>query len=89
MIFFHFRLIDTAQGYPGSEVGIAQALFESSVPRSEIFIVTKLHPRFLGYNSTIKAIDMSLNSLNVDYIDLFLIHAKECDDFLLTCEDGE
>jgi len=83
-----YRLIDTAQGYPGSEVAIAQALLESSVSRSEVFIVSKLHPRFLGFDSTLKAIEMSLKSLNVDYIDLFLIHAKECDEFLLQCEQG-
>lgn len=59
------------------------------MPRSEIFILTKLHPRFLGHDSTIKAIDMSLKSLNVDYIDLFLIHSKECDDYLLKCQEGE
>ena len=58
------------------------------MPRSEVFIVTKLHPRFLGYDSTIKAIDMSMKSLNVAYIDLFLIHSKECDDFLLKCQEG-
>ena len=86
---FLVRLVDTAQGYPGSEAGIAQALLESSIPRSEVFIVTKLHPRYLGYNNTIKAIEMSLKSLNVNYIDLFLIHAMECDDFLLKCEEGK
>eukprot|EP00795_Rhopilema_esculentum_P006655 gene6655-12203_t len=84
-----YRLFDTAQGYPGSEAGIAQAISESSVPRSELFIVTKLHPRYLGYESTLKAIDMSLRRLNIDYVDLFLIHSKECDDFLLKCSDGE
>eukprot|EP00794_Sanderia_malayensis_P015359 gene15359-16936_t len=84
-----YRLFDSAQGYPGSEDGIAMAMKESDVPRSDIFIVTKLHPRYLGYNSTLAAIDASLERLETDYIDLFLIHSKECDNFLLTCKEGE
>ncbi len=65
------------------------AIKQSSVPRSEIFIVTKLHPRYLGYNSTLSAIDLSLERLGTSYIDLFLIHSKECDNFLLRCEKGK
>ena len=82
------RLFDSAQGYPGSEAGIAVAMKQSRLPRSEIFIVTKLHPRYLGYNTTLEAIDDSLKRLETSYIDLFLIHSKECDDFLLSCEEG-
>ena len=82
-------MFDSAQGYPGSEEGLAQAMLDSSVPRSEIFVVTKLHPRYLGYDSTVKAIELSLQRLNTDYIDLFIIHSKECDDFLLKCEEGK
>jgi len=51
--------------------------------------MTKLHPRFLGYDTTLEAIEMSLKSLNTDYIDLFLIHSQQCDDFLLTCKEGK
>jgi len=83
------RLIDTAQGYPYSEPQVAEAIAQSGIPRSEIFIMTKLHPRFLGYDPTLEAIEMSLKSLNTDYIDLFLIHSQHCDDFLLTCEEGK
>ena len=61
---------------------------ESDVPREEVFVVTKLHPRFLGYNETLKAIDLSLENLNVSYIDLYLVHSKECDEYLLACEEG-
>ena len=86
--FLLFRLFDTAQGYPGSEEAIGKAIQESDVPRSEIFVVTKLHPRFLGYDSTLKAINDSLKKLQMDYIDLWLIHSQECDDYLLTCEKG-
>lgn len=84
-----YRLIDTAQGYPDSEPQVAKAISESGIPRAEIFIMTKLHPRFLGYETTLEAIEMSLKSLKTDYIDLFLIHSQACDDFLLICGEGE
>lgn len=84
-----YRLIDTAQGYYNSEPQVAEAIAESGIPRSEIFIMTKLHPRFLGYDTTLEAIEMSLKSLNTDYIDLFLIHSQQCDDFLLICGEGK
>ena len=83
-----YRLIDTAQGYPDSEPQVAEAIQQSGVPRSEIFIMTKLHPRFLGYDTTLEAIEMSLKSLKTDYIDLFLIHSQACDGFFLTCQEG-
>ena len=82
-------MIDTAQGYQDSEPQVAEAIAQSGVPRSEIFIITKLHPRFLGYNTTLEAIEISLKSLKADYIDLFLIHTQECDGFLLICEEGK
>lgn len=82
-------MIDTAQGYPNSEPQVAKAISESGIPRAEIFIMTKLHPRFLGYETTLEAIEMSLKSLKTDYIDLFLIHSQACDDFLLICGEGK
>lgn len=84
-----YRMIDTAQGYHGSEPQVAEAIAQSGIPRSEIFIMTKLHPRYLGFETTLAAIEMSLNSLNTDYIDMFLIHGQMCDGFLLICEEGE
>ncbi|XP_031554411.1 uncharacterized protein LOC116291382 [Actinia tenebrosa] len=84
-----YRMIDTAQAYINSEKDVAQAIAESGVPRSDIFIITKLHPKYLGYDSTINAIEASLKALNTDYIDLFLIHSKTCDTLFLTCEKGE
>lgn len=81
-------MIDTAQGYPNSEPQVAEAIAQSGIPRSEIFIMTKLHPKYLGYDSTLEAIEMSLRALKTDYIDLFLIHSKHCDNFLLLCEEG-
>ena len=84
-----FRLIDTAQGYHNSEPQVAEAIAQSGIPRSEIFIMTKLHPKYLGYDTTLEAVEMSLKSLNTDYIDLFLIHSQQCDDFLLICGEGK
>lgn len=84
-----YRMFDTAYGYPHGEEGVGKALSESGIPREQVFIVTKLHPKFLGYNETILAIEESLKNLNTSYIDLFLIHSIECDDFLLRCDEGE
>ena len=82
-------MFDLAYGYPLSEVSFAKAIAsQSSVAREDVFVVTKLHPRFLGYQETLQAIDMSLENLNVTYIDLYLIHSTECDDFLLACQEG-
>ena len=83
------RLIDTAQGYPDSEPQVAEAIAQSGIPRSEVFIITKLHPRYLGYDTTLAAIEMSLKNLKTDYIDLYLIHTQQCDEFLLICEEGK
>ena len=77
-----------AFAYPFSETSFAKALSESSVPREDVFVVTKLHVKYLGFNETLKAIDMSLENLNISYIDLYLIHSTQCDDFLLKCEPG-
>lgn len=82
-------MFDTAYGYPHGEEGVGKALSESGIPREQVFIVTKLHPKFLGYNETILAIEESLKNLNTSYIDLFLIHSIECDDFLLRCDEGK
>ena len=89
LVYILNRLIDTAQGYHDSEPQVAEAIAQSGIPRSEIFIMTKLHPRFLGYDTTLEAIEMSLKSLKTDYIDLFLIHAQQCDGFMLICEEGK
>ncbi|WP_129045424.1 aldo/keto reductase [Companilactobacillus metriopterae] len=67
-----YRLIDTAQYYRNEE-GVGKAINNSGVPRSEIFLTTKLAPNG-GYNETKDSIDKSLRALNQDYIDLLLIH---------------
>ncbi|MCC5894525.1 MAG: aldo/keto reductase [Alkalibacterium sp.] len=68
-----YRHIDTASGYKNEEE-VGEAIKESGVPREEIFLTTKLHNKEHGYDKTKAAIESSLQKLDTDYIDLFLIH---------------
>ncbi len=68
-----YRSIDTAAIYR-NETGVAKAILESGVPRSEIFLTTKVWNSDQGYESTFRAFDESLEKLKTDYIDLYLIH---------------
>ena len=68
-----YRLIDTAMIY-NNEEGVGQAIQDSGVPREEIFVTTKLWNIDQGYESTLKAIDLSLEKLGLSYVDLYLIH---------------
>lgn len=68
-----YRLIDTAASY-GNETAVGNAIKISSVPREELFITTKLWASDTGYEKTKKAFENSLNKLQLDYLDLYLIH---------------
>lgn len=68
-----YRLIDTAAAYMNEEA-VGRAIKRSGVPREEIFITTKLWIQDSGYESTKKAFAKSLERLNVNYLDLYLIH---------------
>ncbi|MEM1505773.1 aldo/keto reductase [Domibacillus sp. 8LH] len=68
-----YRLIDTAAAYMNEEA-VGKAIKRSGVPREEIFITTKLWIQDAGYESAKKAFAKSLERLQVDYIDLYLIH---------------
>jgi methylglyoxal/glyoxal reductase len=68
-----YRSIDTAAIY-GNEEGVGKAIAESNVPREELFITTKVWNSHHGYEATLKAFDVSMEKLGLDYIDLFLIH---------------
>jgi 2,5-diketo-D-gluconate reductase A len=68
-----YRLIDTAAAYLNEEA-VGKAIKRSGVPREEIFITTKLWIQDAGYENTKKAFAKSLEKLQVDYLDLYLIH---------------
>ena len=67
-----YRLIDTAEYY-NNEKAVGQAVRESGIPRNEIFVTTKMPPQ-TSYQAAAKRIDESLAALDIDYIDLMLIH---------------
>lgn len=68
-----YRLIDTAQAYM-NEKAVGDAIKESGIAREEIFITTKLWIQDFSYDKAIKATELSLERLGVDYIDLMLLH---------------
>ncbi|RLL69602.1 aldo/keto reductase [Streptomyces sp. Z26] len=68
-----YRSIDTAAIY-GNEKGTGRALATAGVPRSELFVTTKLWNADQGYDSTLRAFDTSLDKLGLDHVDLYLIH---------------
>lgn len=68
-----YRLIDTAAMYQ-NETEIGNAVRQSSVARQDIFITTKVHDNDQGFDKTLKAFEVSLKKLGVDYLDLYLVH---------------
>ena len=77
-----YRHIDTAAVYD-NEKEIGQAIRESNIKRKELFITSKVWKDSMGYDNTLKSFESSLKNLNLEYIDLFLIHwPKNNDDKL-------
>jgi len=68
-----YRSIDTAAIYENEE-GVGRAIKESGVSREDLFITTKLWNSEQGYESTIRAFEQSLEKLELEYVDLYLIH---------------
>lgn len=68
-----YRLIDTAQGYDNEE-GVGTALKEAGVARQDLFITSKLRNGAHAYDEAIKAFELSIKKLDLDYLDMFLIH---------------
>ncbi|PWT72574.1 MAG: aldo/keto reductase [Bacteroidetes bacterium] len=68
-----YRLIDTAEMY-GNELEVGKAIRTSGIDRSEIFLTTKVNNRDQGYDSTLRAFEVSLQKLDCEYIDLYMVH---------------
>ena len=75
-----YRLIDTAASYQ-NELAVGNAIKNSGVAREELFITTKLWIEDAGYENTLKAFEQSINKLQLDYLDLYLIHQPYGDVF--------
>lgn len=82
-----YRHIDTAHAYQ-NERGVGQAIKESGIDRSKIWITTKLWPSEYGEGITLTAIDKMLDRLHTDYIDLLLLH-QQFGDYLGAYKDME
>lgn len=68
-----YRLIDTAASYMNEEA-VGKGLKNCGVPRDQLFVTSKLWVQDTGYQNTLGAIDKSLRRLQLDYLDLYLIH---------------
>jgi 2,5-diketo-D-gluconate reductase A len=68
-----YKLIDTAASYM-NETAVGTAIKKSGIQREALFITTKLWIQDAGYEKTKKAFEKSLNKLQTDYLDLYLIH---------------
>jgi len=68
-----YRLLDTATSY-GNEAAVGAAIASSAINRKEIFVTTKLWVEDASYEGAKAAVERSLNKLQIDYLDLYLIH---------------
>ena len=68
-----YRSIDTASAY-GNEEAVGKAIKRSGVPRDEVFVTTKLWVSDAGFERAKKGFERSLQRLQLDYLDLYLIH---------------
>lgn len=68
-----YRSIDTAQAY-GNEKAVGDAIKESGIKREDLFITTKLWISDYGYEKAQKALQQSMENLQLDYLDLYLLH---------------
>lgn len=75
-----YRLIDTAASYK-NEVAVGNAIKKCGVPREELFITTKVFVEDVTYEKTKKAFYKSLEKLQLDYLDMYLIHQPYNDVF--------
>lgn len=71
-----YRHIDTAEAYE-NEIGVGQGVRQSGLERHQIFVTTKLRAEFKTFAEATKAINESLAKLDLDYIDLMIIHSPK------------
>jgi len=71
-----YRHIDTAQAY-FNEVGVGKGVKASGIPRNEIFVTTKLAAEVKSYEDAVASIEGSLQKLDIEYIDLMIIHSPK------------
>jgi diketogulonate reductase-like aldo/keto reductase len=71
-----YRHIDTAQAY-GNERGVGEGIRASGVAREDIFVTTKLAAEVKSYEEAVSAIDESLRKLELDFIDMMIIHSPK------------
>ena len=80
-----YRLIDTAQSY-GNEEEVGQAVADSGLSREDVFITTKIKEKNQGYQKTIDSLQDSLEKLQLDQVDLALVHWPSRENFDLSIE---
>ncbi len=68
-----YRSVDTAAVY-GNEEGVAEGIRQAGIDRDQLFITTKVWNADQGYESTLKAFDVSMKKLKLDTLDLYLVH---------------
>jgi len=71
-----YRHFDSAQAY-GNERGVGEGVRTCGIPREELFVTTKLAAEIKNYKKAAAAIDQSLKTMGLDYIDLMLIHCPQ------------
>lgn len=69
-----YRHVDTARVY-GNEASVGKAIADSGIPREDIFLTTKVPADIKTYDGAMQAFETSIQTLGVDYVDLYLIHA--------------
>lgn len=71
-----YRHIDTAQAYQ-NEAGVGKGIKASGVKREDLFVTTKLTAEVKNYDEAVAAIDQSLKTMGLEYIDLMIIHSPK------------
>ena len=73
-VLFYYDELDLLKPAYMNEKAVGDAIGESGIPRREIFITTKLWIQDFSYDGALRAVQVSLDRLGVDYIDLMLLH---------------